>query len=143
MTSLNLDQIPLLARLSPEALDKLSPYLERLSLAPGAELFQQGDQAEGLYFVVEGQLRVRSRGPGPLGSLGPGAALGAFALVGPGRREASANAETEASVLLLRTESFVQLSASDPRTACDLLAAILADLGTSLREDAVALAAAG
>ena len=129
----------LLAALDDEQRDAIARELEAVELDAGTELFDEGEQAEGLCFIAEGGLRVEStRSGGPGLELGPGTALGALSLVASGAREVRAETTTRTRVLVLRRSAFRRFADAEPRAACRLLEAILRDTAR-LGRDALAL----
>ena len=117
----------------------MAEELEPLDLEPGTLLFDEGEQGEGLLFIVEGgsigsRASVRSTGV----ELGPGASLGAFSLVASGPREVRAETTSRSRILVLRRSSFRRFADAEPRAACRLLEAILREtsrLGRSRGDD--------
>jgi CRP-like cAMP-binding protein len=80
-----LRQCGLFAGHGDEELADICQYMRPLHAKAGARLFTQGEAAEGLYVVQEGQVRIVSRLPGDrmveLGRIGPGELFGEVALV--------------------------------------------------------------
>jgi CRP-like cAMP-binding protein len=107
--------------------------LEPRSLADGETLFSQNDEADTLYLLVRGSLRIRSEVGGRLGLLCAGSALGAISLMTIGSRQVSAVAESDCELLLLDRAGFMRLAEDAPRTACRLVEAVVVELATGLR----------
>jgi CRP-like cAMP-binding protein len=80
-----LGQCPLFAGHAAEELADIAQYMRPIQAAAGTRLFAQGADAEGMYFVEEGRVRIVSRLPGDrvveLGRIGPGELFGEVALV--------------------------------------------------------------
>lgn len=132
---MDLKRFTLLAELEEEEREAVAEELESVTLGPGTELFAEGEQGEGLYFVAEGRVRIASgQADGAEVELGPGAALGAFALVTSGPREVRAETLSQARVLVLRRSAFRRFADAEPRAACRLLEAILRDTARAGRE---------
>jgi signal transduction histidine kinase len=77
------------AGLGPEGLALLAQGAERRRYEPGGVIFQQEDEADGLYIVVEGAVVVRlesSGGAGELASIGPRGIVGEMSLLGRARK---------------------------------------------------------
>jgi CRP-like cAMP-binding protein len=108
-------------------------FLETAAVEPGREVFREGDAADAVIVVLEGQLRLDSRERGAAGGVGPGAVLGAFALVGAGPRELSACAVGPARIAILSRGAYRRLLREEPRAAALLLAALVGDFAESLR----------
>ena len=76
---------PLFSGHGDEELADIAQYMRPVRAKAGSRLFTQGDPAEGLYVVEEGEIRIVSRLPGDkeveLGRIGPGELFGEVALV--------------------------------------------------------------
>ena len=102
--------------IAPDALASLLRQVgHRLHLAPGEALLTEGEPAEALCFIEQGQFEVRKRSdaaPAPagapgddghcIGQVGPGEMVGEVALFDRGGRSATVRARSAAQVLLLR-----------------------------------------
>lgn len=121
----DLANFTLLADFGPEDRARLGEWLEECELAAGEELFDEGEPANGLYFVLSGRLRVESTHLGESALFGAGNTLGSFAIVVDGPRETRASAVEDCRLLVLHRSGFRRLVDSDPRLACRLLEAIL------------------
>lgn len=111
----------------------LFELLEPLSLAAGESLFCEGDEADTLYLLCEGSIRIKSEGCGDLSLLCGGSALGVMSLMTIGARETHAVAEGDCELLTLSRAGFMRLAGDAPRTACRLAEAVVAELATELR----------
>jgi CRP-like cAMP-binding protein len=121
----DLKRFTLLAELAEDERAAVAEELESLEVEAGTELFEEGEQGEGLLFVARGGVRVdSSRFAGGL-DLGPGASLGAFSLVASGAREVHAETTSRSTLLVLRRSAFRRFADAHPRAACRLLEAIL------------------
>ncbi len=129
----DLKRFELLAEFGCDDRTELCELLESRKIAEGKLLFREGEEANALYLVVSGTVRINSKRAGALGLLCEGANLGAISLVAVGRREATAVAETDASVLVLTRAGFHRLAEDAPRTACRLAEAIIVYLAAGLR----------
>lgn len=110
---------PVLAGLDSAALAALGVDQPALTLATGDRLFRQGDSPTGLYLIESGELRLTGRTPGDgmveLARLGPGDMAGAFSLLDPAPRSATATAIGPLVVRRIAREHFSALAASgDP-----------------------------
>jgi CRP-like cAMP-binding protein len=131
----DLKRFALLAELGDEERELVIELLERLDLDPGEQLFAEGQEAEGLFFVERGALELSSQRAGKLGKASAGEALGSVSLVAVGPREATAVAGESARLWLLSRESFRRLAYDSPRAACRILEAALADFAGAVREE--------
>ena len=94
-------------------------YLELVDLAAGDYLFQQGDPAEALYFVVSGRVSVVLERPGVapirLRSMIGYTVIGEMGLYRDVSRAASVIAEQESQVFRLSRDSLQRMQETDPR----------------------------
>jgi CRP-like cAMP-binding protein len=105
----------------------IADLLETRALAPGAELFREGDPGDGLYLVVSGEIDVLKRGPAgerALARLGAGAVLGEMALVTSEPRSATCRAVSDCRVLGLPAARFRALRESGSSAAYKVAAGI-------------------
>lgn len=105
-----------------------------IELAPGARVFFQAEEAETVYLIREGRIRVSLESPDgrslTLAELGPGEILGETALFVGGGRTANAVAVTKARLLGLKKEEFLRAIAALPEAAF----ALIMTLARRLRE---------
>lgn len=134
MSEIDLKRLQLLAELEPEEREAIGDALEPLRLDAGTLLFDEGEQSEGVLFLVEGGVRLSSSRADGSVALGPGAAFGAFALVAAGPREARAETTSRVQLLVLRRSAFRRFADQEPRAACRLLEAILRETARLGRE---------
>ncbi len=134
MKAADLARMELLRELSAEEREAVSKELEAAALAEGDVLYHEGDEADGLVLLLEGQLRISSLRSGTAGVVGPGAALGALSLVALGAREATAVADSSCRLLWLRRLAFRRLVEDAPRAACRLLEAATCEFVSSVRQ---------
>jgi CRP-like cAMP-binding protein len=134
VSDLDLKRLTLLAELEESERQAVAEELEPLDLEAGTLLFEEGEQGEGLLFIVEGGVRVESFRTQRDVELGPGAALGAFSLVASGPREVRAETTSRTRILVLRRSSFRRFANAEPRAACRLLEAILRETSRLGRE---------
>jgi CRP-like cAMP-binding protein len=83
---------PLFGGLTDDQLDRLVEMGEIVDLAPGEALIREGDEADALYVVLDGELDVTKRSGRtdiPLARVGPGSLQGEIAALEGGRRLAS------------------------------------------------------
>jgi CRP-like cAMP-binding protein len=134
VTGLDLKRFTLLAELEDADREAVAEELEYLQLEAGTQLFEEGEQGEGLLFVAEGGVRVTSSHAPREVEFGPGASLGAFALVTSGPRAACAETTSRSRILVLRRSAFRRFADAEPRAACRLLEAILRETARLGRE---------
>ncbi len=132
--ALDLKRFSLLSELSEEDREIIGEELEGLEVEAGAELYDEGEQGDGLYFVAEGEVRVESTHTGASAVFGPGSAMGAFSLVASGSRETRASASQRSRLLVLHRSTFRRIAEAEPSAACRLLEAILRETARLGRE---------
>jgi CRP-like cAMP-binding protein len=106
--------------------EALLAVMKKVSYGAGVELFQKGDPAESLYFIVSGRIAVQNKtGFGKrsqvVALLDPGAPVGEKGLLGGGHRGATLTAVKDSELLALTHESFDKLVDDDPALAIKLL----------------------
>jgi SulP family sulfate permease len=112
----------------------LAPYLDRVPLAEGTVLLQQGEPPGDIYVLAEGRLAVETSTPEGtrvrVRTLRPGVVVGEIALYTGAPRTADVVAETRCVVLRCSSEQIARMEADDPDVAARLhrwLAGTLAD----------------
>jgi signal transduction histidine kinase len=111
---------PLFGGLNDEQLGRLVELGEIVDLAPDEVLIREGDEADALYVVLDGQLEITKRTGSsdiPLAQVGPGALQGEIAALEGGRRLASVRALTEAEVLRIPVGAIRELLGAGPDVA--------------------------
>ncbi len=127
-----LSGFPMLAELTDEERSALEAVLESRELDPGSVLFHSTEEADALYFLVEGAITVRNDGQ-PVADLAPGEVLGALSLVSIGRRECDAVGATRARLLSLTREGYLRLRDDAPALALRLQEAVLRSFAALVR----------
>jgi CRP/FNR family transcriptional regulator, cyclic AMP receptor protein len=89
----------------------LRPYMRSHQHAAGSEIFRQGEQADRLYFLVDGQVVLPEVGQ----QLQPGQMFGEIAFFAPDkRRSSSARCVTACTVMSIDEDTFKQLVVQNP-----------------------------
>jgi len=115
-------------------------------ITAGAIVFDEGDAADGLYFVGAGQVasdvRVRNQGGRRrLSTIAAGASFGELALV-DGRSRSTRIVALEPTICyVLSPEAFAELRRRDPASAAELVMAIARSLSARLRSSTADVAA--
>jgi CRP-like cAMP-binding protein len=117
-----LSRVGLLRALTPAEFDELLPRLDRVCVAGGALILRQGDPVDGVYFLVEGQVRVlhdTARTPDLrddtiLAVLGPGDVFGELELLGGSRSSSSVQALGDCVLMRLGRDDFEALVGRSP-----------------------------
>jgi signal transduction histidine kinase len=111
---------PLFGGLDDEQLGRLVESGEIVDLANGEVLIQEGDVADALYVVLEGELEVTKQSGNseiPLAQVGPGSLQGEIAALEGGRRLASVRAITGSEVLRIPVDAIRGLLDAGPDVA--------------------------
>jgi predicted acylesterase/phospholipase RssA/CRP-like cAMP-binding protein len=112
-----LAQVPIFRDVEAAALAALERQAVRHHIEAGAWLFREGDDADALFVVVSGRLRIVVTGDGEERSvreLGPGAALGELALLTGSARSAGAQAARDCELMEVSREAFARLLEEEP-----------------------------
>jgi len=111
---------PLFGGLDDAQLDRLVELGEIVDLATDEVLIQEGDVADALYVVLDGELEVTKRAGSsqiPIAQVGPGSLQGEIAALEGGRRLASVRAMGPAEVLRIPVETIRELLNAGPDVA--------------------------
>jgi glutaminase len=127
----------LAAGLGPAQLATLAAALESRPFATGQTLFAAGDEADSIFLVVAGEVRLELRVAEPgrprrLATLTPGLAFGELALAGIPARALTARGETDGECLVLSLAAFERLGESDPSLQVALLRNLLASFAEAI-----------
>ncbi|MCP4005837.1 MAG: cyclic nucleotide-binding domain-containing protein [bacterium] len=127
-----LDVFDLLRELSADDREELAEFVEERELDEGSLLFQSGQAADEMFFLIDGVLRIESERR-VLGHLVAGEVLGAVSLVQISRRECDAVAQQPCRIGSLSRESYLRLRADFPSAALALLEGVLRSLSGHVR----------
>ena len=122
---------PLFGGLGDDELGRLVEMGEIADLEPDALLIREGDEADALYVVLDGELEVTKRSGRsdiPLARVGPGALQGEIAALEGGRRLASVRAVTRAEVLRIPVDAVRELLSAGPDVALAVIRTAVARL---------------
>jgi signal transduction histidine kinase len=131
---------PLFGGLDDNQLLRLVEMGEICDLDPGAFLIHEGDEADALYVVLDGELEVTKRSGRaeiPLARVGPGSLQGEIGALEGGRRLASVHAVTAAEVLRVPIAAVRELLSAGPDVALAVIRTAverLRSLEVSMRE---------
>jgi CRP-like cAMP-binding protein len=113
-----------------EDLDQLNREITMSDAATGSTLFEEGDPADGIATIVEGNVEILKQGR-VLATLGPGSLLGELSVFGPSAlRTASARANSPVRMIKWRADDVRARLARHERLAT----AIVADMAFVLAE---------
>jgi hypothetical protein len=111
--AVQLQGVPAFDRLSTQQLVSLAEALQERRCAAGEAVFEEGDEGDGLYFVLEGEVEL-SVGELELERIGPGAFFGEHSTLDGVPRPASARAHQDSRLLRLAREDLLALMEEAP-----------------------------
>jgi hypothetical protein len=118
-------------------IDWLKPFMKSVSHRAGDVLFEKGAQAERLFYVLAGEVRLEQIGK----RLGPGHLLGEIGFFTPDqKRTQTARCETAVELLWIDQSELAQLCYQNPGIAFHLLRLITARLIENATDSAEAAA---
>ena len=120
--------------------ETLLAVMQKVCFAEGSDIFQKGEPAECLYFLISGRIAVQNKtGFGDrtqvIALLDPGAPVGEKGLLGGGNRGATTTAVNACELLVLSYESFDKLIGDDPHLAIKLLKWLLKKVSMRLEKN--------
>jgi CRP/FNR family transcriptional regulator, cyclic AMP receptor protein len=105
-----LHRVPLFSELDPGEFGEIVSLARPISFGEGQTIFRQGEEADGMYVIEHGRVRISERVLGEdeveLTVLGPGDVLGEFSLVDRGVRSATARAMEPSGALFFSCRHF-------------------------------------
>ena len=133
-----LRRVKALAELSDEQLGRFVNFMEPQPVRQWTQIVKQGDPDDGMYLVLDGELRVRLMIGGKetiLATLGPGECFGEIALFDQGPRSADVVANKDSILLKISSEAFDKLRREAPELSAPILFAISKTLAARIRAD--------
>jgi hypothetical protein len=133
-----LRRVKALAELNDEQLGRFVNFMESQPVRQWAQIVKQGDPDDGMYLVLDGELRVRLIIGGKetiLATLGPGECFGEIALFDQGPRSADVVANKDSILLKISSEAFDKLRREAPELSAPILFAISKTLAARIRAD--------
>ena len=133
-----LRRIKILADLSDEQLARFSAYLERIEVRQWTEVVKQGQPGDDLFFILEGEVRVRLMIAGKesvLATFMAGEVFGEMALFDDGPRSADVIANQNSTLLRMTGPLLQKLRAQEPDVATYFLFALAKSLAARIRAD--------
>jgi uridine kinase len=128
-----LSRDPILAALCGDDLEVLLPYMQPLTFEPGGVIVRQDDTGRDLYFIGDGQVRLR-RNAMDLGRQGPGEHFGELGLLTGRPRAATVSAETQVTVLRLTHDRWRAMAQECPNEALRLVQSLVSRIAHRLTE---------
>ena len=133
-----LRRVKALADLSDEQLDRFVHFMEPQTVRQWAHIVKQGETDDGMFLVLEGELRVRLMIGGKetiLATLGPGECFGEMALFDQGPRSADVLSNKDSVLLKITSEAFDRLRREAPELSAPILFSISKTLAARIRAD--------
>jgi hypothetical protein len=134
----SLRRIKLLAGLTDAQLVRFTPYMELRHVRPFEEIVKEGAPGDGMFLLLDGEVRVRLVVAGKetiLATLGAGEFFGEIALFDRGPRTADVIANSECMLLRIPAGAFQKLVQEAPDLAAPFLNAIGHTLIARIRAD--------
>jgi len=136
-TPLQLAEMDLLAGRKADTIADLEACMEARSLRAGEKVFAYGDEADELYLIRSGAVRILLPVEGGQGhhlaTFGRGAFFGEMSFLDPGRRSADAVAYVDSEIYVLSRARFDTFASGHKRAALALLHGIARALAIRLR----------
>jgi signal transduction histidine kinase len=126
-----LRQVPLLADLSDEDLERLYQMAETVSIPAGQQVLREGDPGDSLFVVLDGELEVTKRHGSQevlLASYKAGQFFGEMALLEQAPRSASVRALRESRLLVIGQPAFRTLLSCSPAAPFKILRTVTSRL---------------
>lgn len=134
----SLRRVKIFADFSDQQLERFVEFMEVLRVRQFTEVVKQGQHGDAMYFVLEGELRVRLMVSGKettLVTLGPGEFFGEISLFDHGPRSADVVANVDSLLLKISADSFQNLLGKAPDLAAPFLFAMSKTLTARIRAD--------
>ncbi|MDR2397121.1 MAG: cyclic nucleotide-binding domain-containing protein [Puniceicoccales bacterium] len=133
-----LAQIPILEELSQEELKVVAPYWRYLDLPPSEILFSEGDPADALYYVLEGELIIykgnNSAIPFEISRVVANQFFGEQAVLDNTVRSGTLQAATTTRLLVLKKDDFYEIIEKHQHIGVILLKGLARYLSLQLRK---------
>ncbi|NOZ06073.1 MAG: Crp/Fnr family transcriptional regulator [Chloroflexi bacterium] len=127
-----LEDSPLFKALSPKERQAVAPLFHLRTVRQGSFLFHEGDPADRLYLVAEGEVKVLKHSLGGqeviLHLASHGDLIGGIAILGEQQYPATAQAQTDVRVASLTGQDFWQLMRTYPDMAANIITILLSRL---------------
>lgn len=127
-----LQKYSLFGGLLPEEIDRLRPFMEGSSFAPGDAIIREGEPNGRIHFVLEGRVEVTKRDRSLL-EIGEGETFGEVELLDVQPAVASIKALVPTRVASISNRSLHDIYKSDPRVFAMLIMNLARDLARRLR----------
>jgi signal-transduction protein with cAMP-binding, CBS, and nucleotidyltransferase domain len=133
-----LRRIKILSTLDEAQLEQFRGHLQLTPVKQWAVILKQGDPADGLYMIIEGEVRVRLLSEGKetiVATLETGDFFGELSLFDQGPRSADVVANTDSVLFKLPSGEFQKMVAAEPKLAAPFLMAVCKTVSARMRAD--------
>jgi hypothetical protein len=133
-----LRRIKILAGMTDDQLERFAGFVEAEKVPQWSVIVKQGDPGDTMYFILEGELRVRINVLGKetiLATLGAGDFFGDVSLFDQGPRSADVVANSDSLVVKISAAAFEKLAQEAPEIATPFLRAVGRTLSARIRTD--------
>lgn len=117
---LHLRQIPFFSGMESRELERLASIVEEVIFPAGSRIIEDGEDADSMYFIAEGKVRVHKR-RAELRTLEESAYFGEMSLLDREPRSASVTAITDCLLLRLKHEDFHDILIDRPEVAVEII----------------------
>lgn len=131
-------RVKILAEMTDEDLGRFLGFMEVHTARQWQPIVHQGDHGDAMYFVLDGEVRVRlliNDKESTLVTLGPGDFFGEVSLFDQGPRSADVVANADSVLLKISEEAFARMSEAAPELAAPFLLGIGKTLTARIRAD--------
>lgn len=127
-----LREVELFGEVPSEELAAVARIVREVNWRAGDRFIRQGDAADCLYILVEGQVSVVIEGVGQVAQRGPGSVIGEMALISHEPRSAHCIALTDILALQVSQDDFWNLMEEEPRLAAGTIKVLSRRLDESI-----------
>ena len=116
--------VDLFARLDDELLGALADSSVTTAFTAGDQLVRQGDEADGVWVITEGEVELQRRGT-PAVNYGPGMVVGDLSLLSGEPHSVDAIAKTDGSRLVIGAGEFLAAVRHHPEVASEFIKVLI------------------
>ena len=126
--------LSLFVDLTPREMKIVDGLLHERQFLQGEVIFDEGDEGQAIYIIIDGSVLIRRRGQGPIIELGAGTFFGDLALLDDSVRSAQVRAATNTTVAVFFRADFMGLLETHGLIASKISLQLARHLGRRLRE---------
>jgi HEAT repeat protein len=119
-----LKQVPLFGDIPGEEMVALLPIVEQVAFGPGETIIKEGDDGDGLFVIVEGEVAIDVGGVHQT-TLGPRSVIGELAILSGEPRAATCTALGEVVAMGIRRDPFLGLLRDRPEVSLGVIRTLL------------------